>query len=183
MLEIEATGEVTKEFAKEIVNVMMQYRTLRNNPAARLKNFFTADLMMIIVTCVLAALLAAAAVFDKADGFMIACIVIVLFCLFYFISMLISMNRRVKEFVRSNSLGNTTMRFDEEGITYIKKDAQEIHASWDSISFIRFLDHSIIFFARDTAAISFFCSIRHKEELLGYIRENKIPVRMFGPAS
>ena len=175
-MRIEVKEKASKEFYEEVVNAMTQYRKLLKNPAAKLTNNFKTYRTSLLVLGVLFVL-------DLVMGFMwtfdtlttVSLVVVALAALLCFVY-LNNMNKLVNNYLSDTRTSVVTL--DENGVELNKTGSQVVRLGWDNVAFVRAFKESTCFVAKDLAGLVIAVNNLHKDELLGYIRDNNIDVRV-----
>ena len=67
---------------------------------------------------------------------------------------------------------------DEEGVELEKVGSQLVRMSWNNVAFVRVFDESVCFFSKDVRGFVLALTKKYEKQVLDYIRENGITVRV-----
>jgi hypothetical protein len=173
-IEIHEAG--SEAFYKETVNVLAQYRSLIKKPERKLQDYFKMlwayagiSLLLLVLLAVMYRYWGAGVSTVAAMGLMVVNLVL---CGAY----LINLNRLLKEFM--GDIRTSVLTLDESGVELSKDGTQIVRIPWDGIAFLRVFKESVCFLSRNLTGFVISVNLLHKDEILGYLKENDIGIRI-----
>ena len=175
-MRIEITERGTKEAYEEIVSAVMQYRQLIRKPERKLKNYVKQMYFSIVLCVVLLLMLVFLIVSSGLNAAIIVGIVLLGIALIFSCILLANIKKMVNTVM--NDTRTSILILDENGVEVSKEDGQTIRMPWENAAFARCFKHSICFFDRNMTGFVISAGIQYKDQLLGYIRDNHIGIRV-----
>ena len=174
-MTIHTNDPINQDSAREIFNIMSMYATLRNNPEAKVKDLIKSSKFFLILSI---AGMAIVGILIVLKGFDIPNTVMLAIWVMFFLLLLtfnITANKRVKELIANFSGKESDIILDEEGIE-IQSDLQNVRIQWKNVANARAFDHIVCVFSKDASGLSIIATIRYKDGIFGFIRDNKIDI-------
>ena len=175
-MTIEVKEKGTRQFYKEVVNILTQYRQLLYRPEDKLKDSFTRYIFLTVamvliclmslygginesftVTRILTAVCAGAATAATA---------VILF----------RMKKMVEAYLADDRPSVVTL--DENGVEIEKTGSQAVRLAWDNVAFVRSFAESTSFFSKDLSGIVLSVTNDYRKEIMEYIKNNNIDVKV-----
>ena len=175
-MRIEIDKKGTKAFYKETVNVLSQYRQLLYKPDDKLKDNFKKNIFLTVAMLLIFVINLIGGI---NQGFSVMIVLILVFAGFAIAATavyMVKMNKMVNAYLADDHPSVVTI--DEEGIEIEKTGSQAVRLAWDNVAFVRSFAESTCFFSKDLSGIVLSVTNDHKKELLDYIKENKIDVKV-----
>ena len=173
-MTIEIKEKGTKQFYKEVVNVITQYRQLLYRPNDKLKDNFTRYIFLIIAMVLLFLM----NLYGGINGtFNVMKILVMVFSAIAAVAtafVYLRMKKMVDGYLADDRPSVVTI--DESGIGIEKTGAQAVKLAWDNVAFVRSFIESTCFFSKDLSGIVLSVNNDHRKELMDYIRDNNIEV-------
>ena len=171
-IEIKERG--TKQFYKEVVNVLTQYRQLLYRPQDKLKDnfkryiFLTIAMLLICIMSVYGGITvsfsATRIITAVFAGVAAAATAVILF----------RMYKMVDGFLADDRPSVVTI--DENGVGIEKTGAQAVRLAWDNVAFVRSFVESTCFFSKDLSGIVLSVTNDYKKEIMDYLKNSDINV-------
>lgn len=175
-MTIEIKEKGSRKFYKEVVNVLTQYRQLLYKPEDKLKDNFT---RYILLTAVMAFLAIIYVISGSKGAFTTSKILVVVFGSLAAIASLVNylrMNKAVNAYLADDR--PSAVNLDENGIEIEKTGSQAVRLAWDNVAFVRSFSEATCFFAKDLSGIVLCVNNNYKKEVLDYIKNNGIDVKV-----
>ena len=175
-MKIEIKEKGTKEFYKETVNVLSQYQQLLYKPDDKLKDNFKKN---IFLTVAMGLIFIINLIGGINQGFRVMTVLILVFsglALAATAIYIVKMYKMVNAYLADDHPSVVTI--DEEGIEIEKTGSQAVRLAWDNVAFVRSFAESTCFFSKDHSGIVLSVTNDYKKELLDYIKENNIDVKI-----
>ncbi len=175
-MKIDTNEPIREELARELVNVTYQYRQLRKNHNARIRDQFKQFRTLLICAVVIAVLYAATMI---AWGFDLTQAVIGIFLLIVIVFTVIVMRgaRSLLDSIKNGS-GYSSVILDETGIELGKRDSSVLKTAWGNILFVRVFSESVIFIPKELSGVLISVDIKHAKEITGWIKENRPEIEL-----
>lgn len=175
-MTIEIKEKGTRQFYKEVLNVVSQYRQLLYRPADKLRDNFTRYLLLTLAM----ALIFFMFLFGGIKGsFSMINILTMIFAGLAAVATVVYLARMYKalnDYLADERASVVTL--DESGVEIAKGGAQGVRLDWDNVAFVRSFNESTCFFARDLSGIVLAVNNDYKKEILDYIKGNGIEVKV-----
>ena len=178
-MTIENHEKGSKAFYRENVNVISQYRRLLADPEAKLRDNFRQMELRIALCALLLAVLSGMAIARGADTLTVVAIVMMGIVILFCSAILIGMNRTVKN--QMEQWSPSVVILDEEGIEHRTENGRIYRQPWESLAFVRVFDRSVCFLPRDISGVMIYISIEHRQQILAFLAEHPVGVRVISP--
>lgn len=175
-MTIEIKEKGTREFYKEVVNVISQYRQLLYRPEDKLKDNFKKSIFMTAAMIVIFLLSLYGGITGSFNVMKILAMAFAAFAAAATIVVLMRMYKMVDGYLADDRPSVVTI--DENGIEIEKTGAQAVRLAWDNVAFVRSFAESTCFFSKDLSGIVLSVTNEHKKALLDYIKDNNIDVKV-----
>ncbi len=175
-MRIEIKEKGSRQFYKETVNVLSQYRQLLYKPEDKLRDNFT---RYIFLTIAMALFFLINLYGGITGGFRamntLACVFAAGAAVATFL-VLIRMRKMVDGYIADDRPSVVTL--DENGVEIEKTGSQAIRLAWDNVAFVRSFAESTCFFSKDLSGIVLSVNNNYRKEMLDYIKNNGIEVKV-----
>ena len=175
-MTIEIKEKGTRAFYKEVVNVVTQYRQLLYKPEDKLKDNFKKNVFMIAAMALIFVMFLYGGIKGSFSTMMILAMAFAAMAAVATALVLSRMNKMVDGYLADDR--PTLVTIDENGIELEKTGSQAVRLAWDNVAFVRVFPESTSFFSKDLSGIVLSVINDHKKELLDYIKDNNIEVRV-----
>ena len=175
-MTIEIKEKGTREFYKEVVNVISQYRQLLYRPEDKLKDNFKKSIFLTVAMALICLLSLYGGITGSFTVLKILAIVFAAFAAVATALVLIRMYKMVDAYLADDR--PSVVNIDENGIELEKTGAQAVRLAWDNVAFVRSFAESTCFFSKDMSGIVLAVINDYKKELLDYIKDNNIDVKV-----
>ena len=173
-MRIESKEKGSKNFYRECVNVLVQYRSLLKKPDAKLKDYFRLMRNYLILLGVFLVVIVVMNVmwgFDSLGFVAIAVLAVVMLLTGVYLR---NMNKILRD-MQANYCPSV-LTLDEKGVFLARENGENVSMLWENIAFIRGFRESVGFLVGNATGISLFSNIEHKETIYAYVREHGIDV-------
>ena len=175
-MTIEIKEKGTRAFYKEVVNVVTQYRQLLYKPEDKLKDNFKKNVFMIAAMALIFLMFLYGGIKGSFSTMMILAMAFAAMAAVATALVLSRMNKMVDGYLADDR--PTLVTIDENGIELEKTGSQAVRLAWDNVAFVRVFAESTSFFSKDLSGIVLSVTNEHKKELLDYIKDNDIEVKV-----
>ena len=175
-MSIEIKEKGTREFYKEVVNVLTQYRQLLYRPEDKLKNNFTRYILLTAAMALLCLMSLYGGISGTFNAMKILTVVFAGLATVATIVILLRMKKMVDGYLADDRPSVVTL--DENGVEIEKTGSQAIRLAWDNVAFVRSFIESTCFFSKDLSGIVLSVNNDHKKEIMDYIKSNNIDVKV-----
>ena len=175
-MTIEIKEKGTRAFYKEVVNVVSQYRQLLYKPEDKLKDNFKKNIFMIAAMGLIFLMFLYGGIKGSFSTMMILAMAFAAMAAVATALVQSRMNKMVDGYLADDRPSLVTI--DENGIELEKTGSQAVRLAWDNVAFVRVFAESTSFFSKDLSGIVLSVTNEHKKELLDYIKDNNIAVKV-----
>ncbi len=175
-MTIEIKEKGTRDFYKEVVNVLTQYRQLLYRPEDKLKNNFTRYIFLTAAMALLCLMSLYGGISGTFNAMKILTVVFAGLATVATIVILLRMKKMVDGYIADDRPSVVTL--DENGVEIEKTGSQAIRLAWDNVAFVRSFIESTCFFSKDLSGIVLSVNNDHKKEIMDYIKSNNIDVKV-----
>jgi hypothetical protein len=173
-MTIEIKEKGTKQFYKEAVCILNQYRELLYRPDSKLKDSFKRYLLLMIAMLALFIMslygcLTVSFTAMRVLTMAFAGVAVITTCMF-----LLRMKKMVDAYLADDRQSVVTL--DENGVEIEKVGSEAVRLAWDNVAFVRSFAESTSFFSKDLSGIVLFVNNKYKKEIMDYIKSNNIDV-------
>ena len=175
-MTIEVKEKGTRQFYKEVVNILTQYRQLLYKPEDKLKDNFTRYIFLtiaMVLICLMSLYGGITGSFTVTKiltavfaGVAAAATAVILF----------RMKKTVDGYLADDRPSVVTL--DENGVEIEKTGSQAVRLAWDNVAFVRSFAESTSFFSKDLSGIVLSVTNDHRKEIMEYIKSNNIDVKV-----
>ncbi|MBR6233912.1 MAG: hypothetical protein IKQ98_08890 [Erysipelotrichaceae bacterium] len=177
-MRIEIKEKGTPAFYKEIVCALAQYMLIMKKPERKLRDSFKMLKTYIGVCGAFLVLVTALGIFYGMDALTILSIVVLLAAIILSMKQLNRLNQLYRSLQEDTHLSILTL--DEEGVELNKEASQLVRMAWGNVAFLRVFDESLCFFGKDARGIVIAVNRNHEKQILDYISDNGIDVKIIG---
>lgn len=173
---IEVKEKGTREYCKEVVNTISQYKKFINRPDAELKDHFKSDPIWTGVMTSLFTIWLFHGIFNGFNVWIGIVLVITGLALILLIANQINMNKMVNAFLNDDRTSTVTL--DEKGVELNKEGTQVVRVGWEDMVVVRSFKESLCFLAQNVTGFVIAVSSRYKDDIMRYLEENQVNVRV-----
>lgn len=167
-MELEWIG-LTKERAKELVNINWQMGILRKKPRKPFENFRRNTIGQIILAIVLFAI-------TLPFGFSHLLADLLLSAVILSLTVVIRMKLMEKELLSASRERKTLL--EEDGVSQIVNGVSDIKFNWNAFSIIRVFGHNIVCIPKEAGTLSVSFPIEHLGKIRQYIEEHNVDLEI-----
>ena len=175
-MTIEVKEKGTKEFYEEVVNVISQYGRLLRYPDMRLKNNFKSLRNVILLMVGLFVVNLACGLIAEFDPINIVAMVMVAVAGVIAFVYRNNMRKMVDRYLADDRQSVVTL--DEKGVEIKKEGAEVVRLAWEGVAFARKFSESVCFLSKDVSGLVIAVNNAHQAEILKYLDEHEIPVKV-----
>ena len=175
-MTIEVKEKGTKQFYKEVVNIMTQYRQLLYRPQDKLKDNFTRYIFLTAAMVLLFAMNVYGGITGSFNATKILVAVFSAVAAAATLMVLFRMMKTVNGFLADDRPSVVTL--DENGVEIEKTGSQAVRLAWDNVAFVRTFAESTTFFSKDLSGIVLSVMNTYRKEIQDYIKDNGIDVKV-----
>ena len=175
-MNIEVKEKGSREFYKEVVNVISQYRRLLKKPEAKLNDNFKSYVIMMAAMAILFVsqfLHGIVDGFDVLTGAALAASFMAFIVLFIY---RINMSKMVDAYL--NDARVSTVTLDENGVELNKGGSQIMRLGWNEVALVRSFNESTCFIAKNVTGLVIVVTNLYKSDIMEYLKDNSINVRI-----
>lgn len=174
-MRIEVKEEGTREFYREVVNVLMQYKKLIKDPEAALTdNFKSFRTICIAATVVFAANILCGLLFGW-NNIIFFCSAVMWVCVAMLLVYLNKMNKTVQAYLDDKR--KSVVILDDKGVALSKDGSLAVRLAWDNVAFVRSFAESTCFVPKEELGIVIAVFNTHRDEIREYMENNETGVR------
>lgn len=170
-MTIEIKEKGSRQFYKEFVNVLTQYRQLLYRPQDKLKDNFKRYAFLTIAMVLICAM----SLYGGITGsFTVTKILTAVFggvAAAATVVILFRMNKLVDGYLADDRPSVVTL--DDNGVEIEKIGSQAVRLAWDNVAFVRSFIESTCFFSKDLSGTVLSVNNKHKKEIMDYIKNNE----------
>jgi len=175
-MTIEVKEKGTRQFYKEVVNILTQYRQLLYRPEDKLKDNFTRYIFLTIAMVLICLM----SLYGGITGsFTVTKILTAVFggvAAVATVVILFRMKKLVDGYLADDRPSVVTL--DENGVEIEKTGSQAVRLAWDNVAFVRSFVESTSFFSKDLSGIVLSVTNDYRKEIMEYIKSNNIDVKV-----
>lgn len=175
-MTIEVKEKGTRQFYKEVVNIMTQYRQLLYRPEDKLKDNFTRYIFLTAAMVLLFAMNVYGGITGSFNATKILVAVFSAVAAAATLMVLFRMMKTVNGFLADDRPSVVTL--DENGVGIEKTGSQAVRLAWDNVAFVRTFAESTTFFSKDLSGIVLSVMNTYRKEIQDYIKDNGIDVKV-----
>ena len=169
------SDSITKEYAKEYLNIAAMIKKLIKDPAKSIWNRFVLWPVYLAVAIIWGVLCLILLIQTKSVilGVCLGALVIAVFFTFRFY---LSYLKALKMILAKER--HITYTFSPEAIEYDDHDMRKITAKWDSFQCVRVLKHGIFFLPEDISGMLVGLPIENLDSIKQFMKENQIKIKV-----
>ena len=175
-MTIEIKEKGTRQFYKEVVNVLTQYRQLLYKPQDKLRDNFA---RYIFLTAAMVILFLMNLYGGITGSFNATKILVILFSAAAAVAtavILFRMNKTVDGYMADDRPSVVTL--DENGVEIEKAGSEAVRLTWDNVAFVRSFVESTCFFPKDLNGTVISVDNDYRKQIMEYIKSNNIDVQI-----
>lgn len=175
-MTIEIKEKGSRQFYKEVVNIITQYRQLLYKPEDKLKDNFTRYIFLIIAMVLIFAMNLYGGITLGFTAMKIVAGVFAALAAVVTLLVLLRMYKLLNGYIEDDRPSVVTL--DENGVEIEKVGSQAIRLAWDNVAFVRTFVESTSFFSKDLSGIVLSVTNDYRKEILEYIKSSNIDVKV-----
>ncbi len=175
-MTIEVKEKGSRQFYKEVVNILTQYRQLLYRPEDKLRDNFTRYILLTIAMVLICAMSIYGGINSSFNAMKILTAVFAGVAAAATAVILVRMNKTVDDYLADDRPSVVTL--DENGVEIEKTGAQAVRLAWDNVAFVRTFVESTSFFSKDLSGIVLSVDNNYRKEIMDYIKSNNIDVKV-----
>ena len=175
-MTIEVKEKGSRQFYKEVVNIVTQYRQLLYRPEDKLIDNFTRYILLTIAMALICAMSIYGGINSSFNAMKILTAVFAGVAAAATAVILVRMNKTVDDYLADDRPSGVTL--DENGVEIEKTGAQAVRLAWDNVAFVRTFVESTSFFSKDLSGIVLSVDNNYRKEIMDYIKSNNIDVKV-----
>ena len=175
-MTIEVKEKGSRQFYKEVVNILTQYRQLLYRPEDKLRDNFTRYILLTIAMALICAMSIYGGINSSFNAMKILTAVFAGVAAAATAVILVRMNKTVDDYLADDLPSVVTL--DENGVEIEKTGAQAVRLAWDNVAFVRTFVESTSFFSKDLSGIVLSVDNNYRKEIMDYIKSNNIDVKV-----
>lgn len=174
IIEIKEKG--TKEFYKEVVNVISQYKQLIKKPEAKLNDNFKSYTILMIAMAIMFVTWLSRGMFDGFDALTGAAVIASFMAFIMLFIYKKNMNKMVDAYLNDDRPSTVTL--DESGVELNKGGSQIMRVSWDEVALVRSFKESTCFIAKNVTGLVIAVTNTYMDDIIRYLEDNNVDVRI-----
>ena len=175
-MTIEVKEKGSRQFYKEVVNIVTQYRQLLYRPEDKLRDNFTRYILLTIAMALICAMSIYGGINSSFNAMKILTAVFAGVAAAATAVILVRMNKTVDDYLADDRPSVVTL--DENGVEIEKTGAQAVRLAWDNVAFVRTFVESTSFCSKDLSGIVLSVDNNYRKEIMDYIKSNNIDVKV-----
>ena len=172
---IEVKEKGTKEFYKEVVNVISQYRQLIKKPEAKLNDNFRTYAITMAVFAILFATYLLKTILGSHDFLTGAAITASFMASIVLLMYRKNLDKIVDDYLSDDRVSIVTL--DENGVELNKGGSQIIRVGWNEVALVRSFKESTCFIAKNVTGLVIAVTNTYKDDIMKYLEDNNVDVR------
>ena len=173
---IEVKEKGSKEYCKEVVNTMSQYKKLITRPDAELKDHFKSYPIWTGIMASLFTIWLFHGIFNGFNVWIGVVLVITGLAFILLIANQINMNKMVNAYLNDDRTSTVTL--DEKGVELNKGGSQVIRVGWNDVTVVRSFKESVCFLAKNVTGFVIAVTNRYNDDIMKYIEDNHVDVQI-----
>ena len=173
---IEVKEKGSKEYCKEVVNTMSQYKKLITRPDAELKDHFKSYPIWTGIMASLFTIWLFHGIFNGFNVWIGVVLVITGLALILLIANQINMNKMVNAYLNDDRTSTVTL--DEKGVELNKGGSQVIRVGWNDVTVVRSFKESVCFLAKNVTGFVIAVTNRYNDDIMKYLEDNHVDVKI-----
>ena len=173
---IEVKEKGSKEYCKEVVNTMSQYKKLINRPDAELKDNFKSYPIWTGIMASLFTIWLFHGIFNGFNVWIGVVLVITGLAFILLIANQINMNKMVNAYLNDDRTSTVTL--DEKGVELNKGGSQVIRVGWNDVTVVRSFKESVCFLAKNVTGFVIAVTNRYNDDIMKYLEDNHVDVKI-----
>ena len=173
---IEVKEKGSKEYCKEVVNTMSQYKKLITRPDAELKDHFKSYPIWTGIMASLFTIWLFHGIFNGFNVWIGVVLVITGLAFILLIANQINMNKMVNAYLSDDRTSTVTL--DEKGVELNKGGSQVIRVGWNDVTVVRSFKESVCFLAKNVTGFVIAVTNRYNDDIMKYLEDNHVDVKI-----
>lgn len=173
---IEVKEKGSKEYCKEVVNTMSQYKKLITRPDAELKDHFKSYPIWTGIMASLFTIWLFHGIFNGFNVWIGVVLVITGLAFILLIANQINMNKMVNAYLNDDRTSTVTL--DEKGVELNKGGSQVIRVGWNDVTVVRSFKESVCFLAKNVTGFVIAVTNRYNDDIMKYLEDNHVDVKI-----
>ena len=173
---IEVKEKGSKEYCKEVVNTMSQYKKLITRPDAELKDHFKSYPIWTGIMASLFTIWLFHGIFNGFNVWIGVVLVITGLALILLIANQINMNKMVNAYLNDDRTSTVTL--DEKGVELNKGGSQVIRVGWNDVTVVRSFKESVCFLAKNVTGFVIAVTNKYSDDIMKYLEDNHVDVKI-----
>ena len=174
IIEVKERG--SKEYCKEVVNTMSQYKKLITRPDAELKDHFKSYPIWTGIMASLFTIWLFHGIFNGFNVWIGVVLVITGLAFILLIANQINMNKMVNAYLNDDRTSTVTL--DEKGVELNKGGSQVIRVGWNDVTVVRSFKESVCFLAKNVTGFVIAVTNRYNDDIMKYLEDNHVDVKI-----
>ena len=175
-MTIEINEKGSRQFYKETVNVVTQYRQLLYRPEDKLKDNFKRYIFLTAAMVLICFMSLYGGITGSFNTTRILTVVFAAVASVTTVIILLRMKKMVDGYMADDRPSVVTL--DDNGVEIEKTGSQAVRLAWDNVAFVRSFVESTCFFSKDLSGIVLSVNNDHRKEIMDYIKDNNIDVKV-----
>ena len=175
-MTIEIKEKGSRDFYKEVVNVVSQYRQLLYRPEDKLRNTFTRYIFLTAAMALLCLMSLYGGISGTFNAMKILTVVFAGLATVATIVILFRINKMVDAYIADDRPSVVTL--DENGVEIEKTGSEAVRLVWDNVAFVRSFVESTCFFSKDLSGVVLCVNNDYRKEIMDYIKSSNIDVKV-----
>ena len=175
-MTIEIKEKGSKEYCKEVVNTMSQYKKLITRPDAELKDHFKSYPIWTGIMASLFTIWLFHGIFNGFNVWIGVVLVITGLAFILLIANQINMNKMVNAYLNDDRTSTVTL--DEKGVELNKGGSQVIRVGWNDVTVVRSFKESVCFLAKNVTGFVIAVTNRYNDDIMKYLEDNHVDVKI-----
>ena len=173
-MTIEIKEKGSRQFYKEFVNVLTQYRQLLYRPADKLRDNFKRYILLTLAMALIFLMNVYGGITGTFNTMKILAAVFAAAAAIVTIIVYARMQKLVDSYLADDRPSVVTL--DENGVEIEKTGSQAVRLAWDNVAFVRSFGESTCFFSKDLSGIVLSVTNDYKREIMDYLKNSDINV-------
>ena len=175
-MTIEINEKGTRQFYKEVVNVVAQYRQLLYDPEAKLNDGFAQSAFLAVAMAAFFIMCLYGGLKGTFNTMKILIMVFSALALVFTVIYLLRLNKMVNGYLADDRPSAVTL--DENGVELEKTGSQAVRLSWDNVAFVRVFNESTCFFSKDLSGIVLCVINDYRKQILEYLSSSDLDIKV-----
>lgn len=175
-MTIEVNEKGSKEFYKEVVNVLSQYAMFLSNPEADLPNAFGSNLRQALLMAAMFVVMLLIGLKNRFSTVVVICLVASGIAMILTAVYLSRLYKQLNIFLSDDRKSVVTL--DKNGVELKKGDTETVRIAWDGLAFVRAFKESVCFFAKDQTGVVIAVNGKYEKAIFDYLSNSDFNVKV-----